>query len=469
MARILVIDDDASILESLTLFLEGEGHVVICSSEGRDARALVEAHQPELILLDLRMVGTDGFTVLRDLEALIEAIPVIMITAHDDMENAIQASSLGVFDFISKPVDIDVLSRVMDEALCCARKSRDEDTYGINFIPTLGERVRIIGKSPGMLRIFRQIGQVARNRVTVLIQGESGTGKELIARIIHNSGPSRLEPFVAVNCSALPEGLLESELFGHVRGAFTGAIRTKKGKFELAGRGTIFLDEVSELPLGLQAKLLRVLQEREFDPVGGEGSLPLRARVITSSNMHLTHLVRDGRFREDLFYRLNVYEISIPPLRDRTEDILPLIEYFLCRFQQDDIVTIKRITSEAVTLLRGYAWPGNVRELEHMLLQSSLQAHGGVLRSENLTLPEAAGKDKAEWEPEFLPLSLEEIERMHIGRVLAHVGGNKRAACEILGISKPTLYSKIRRYGIQPAIFTSVSEAYRNALPPFSS
>jgi two-component system response regulator AtoC len=449
MARILAIDDDRSILESLMLYLEGEGHTVITVTEGTQVLELIAQHHPDVMIVDLRMPGIDGFEVLARLRDLDDYLPVIMITAYDDMEHAIRATSLGAFDFIPKPIDIELLDRVLQNALECRRGSREDAVIHLREHPGAAVENHLIGKSSRMRTVFRQIGNVANNMVTVLIHGESGTGKELIAHVVHRNSNNSAEPFIAVNCSALPEGLLESELFGHVRGAFTGAIRTKKGKFELAGSGTIFLDEISELSLGLQSKLLRVLQEREFDPVGGEDCIPMRARIIASTNVCLEERVRNKEFREDLYYRLNVYRIDVPPLRERPEDIPALVEYFISRFRHEHGIAVRKITRAAQQMLSDNSWPGNVRELEHTLLQAALRVNGDVLTEEFISLPKPPDPPQ-KWEPEWLPLSLEEIERMHIGRVLAHTGWNKRAACRILGISKPTLYSKIREYSIEP-------------------
>jgi two-component system response regulator AtoC len=302
----------------------------------------------------------------------------------------------------------------------------------------------IIGKTAVMKDIYKKIGQVSSNRVTVLLQGESGTGKELVARAIHYSGITKNSPFIPVNCTALTETLLESELFGHVKGAFTGSIKDKKGKFELAGDGTIFLDEISEISSNLQIKLLRVLQEKEFERVGGESMIKMEARIIAATNKNLVKLVNDGKFREDLYYRLNVVSVNLPPLRDRRDDIQPLVYHFLNKINKELHKSVSKIPDDVINILEKHEWIGNVRELENALMQGVVLSKGDVLEKENILLP------KVESHPyefdNYLNYSLNDIEKIHIERVLKGVNWDKPKAAKILGISLPTLYSKIDNY-----------------------
>ncbi len=454
MSRILVIDDDRSICETLELYLEEEGYDVQTALTGTEGlRKFVEI-SPDLVILDIRLPDVDGFRILEDLKEEDENVKVIMITAHHDMASTIRAMKEGAFDYIHKPIDIDELEIAIKKALKALDMERKIDGL-------LGEPFRdfkmgdIIGSGPKMNEIFKTIGVVSQGRATVLIQGESGTGKELIAKVIH-SNTTRDEPFIAVNCSAIVETLLESELFGHEKGAFTGAVARKPGKFELARYGTIFLDEISEMSLNLQAKLLRVLQEREFERVGGKDRIKVNARVIAATNKDLWELVKQGKFRDDLYYRLNIVTINIPPLRERKEDIPLLVDYLLKKINHDLHKNIVGVSDEMMETFYKYNWPGNVRELENLLVRASVLARGHILGREDFpeltSPPVTAGKveTKDEARDEYGRfLTLEEVEERHIRRIINETKKNKGEICEILGISRPTFERKLEKYGIK--------------------
>ena len=443
VARILIVDDDRSIRRTLEKFLGGEGHDV---TTAQDAPSAIAAVTPatDVMLLDLGLPGGSGFDVLSALADRDDAPAVVVVTARDDMQSTVKAIQLGAYEYLVKPVDIDRLGSVVKSAIA-SREARDELVELATRGPEVGD---ILGKSAAIRDVWKQIGAVSTTRAPVLIRGESGTGKELVAKAIHNASADRERPFVAVNCTALAPGVLESELFGHVKGAFTGAVADRPGRFELAGKGTIFLDEIAEIPLDLQAKLLRVLQERTFERVGDARPLPLDARVIAATHRDLAGMVKQGAFREDLFYRLRVVEIDLPPLRERATDIPILVEGLLAKINRDLAKDVRYVTPAALAKLTGYAWPGNVRELENTLTRAVVLAKSDVLDETLLTLgttsaPQAEGGAEA-----ALP-TLREIERRHIARVLAHTEWNKRRACAILDISRPTLDRKIEEYGLR--------------------
>ncbi len=441
--HILIVDDEPALLETLEMYLSERGYEVTCARNASEAIDLGLRTNPKVIILDVRLPDGDGLEVLRELKTRGCPSKVIVITAFHDMETTIRAIKLGASEYIPKPIDVEEL----EEAIRRALRLQPEDAEALRIDPNLCyEEGEIVGKSRPMKEIFKAIGKLSGNRVTVLIEGETGTGKELIARAIHYHSPFKDEPFLAINCSAIVGTLLESELFGHERGAFTGAISTKRGKFELAGRGTIFLDEVSEIPMELQAKLLRFLQEKEFQRVGGERILRSEARVIAASNRPLRKLVDEGRFREDLYYRLSVATIRVPPLRERTSDIPLLVRHLLQRINNQLGTEIKGIQERALQRMMDYPWPGNVRELENVLTKAALAAHGDVILEEDIIpLLEAEGGEP-------VAMSLQEVERAHILKVLHYTNWHYGKTCEILGISRPTLRQKMRRYGITPPL-----------------
>lgn len=446
MEKVLIVDDDPSILESLNLFLTELNYDVIFATAGNAALSIVRSEHPDLIVTDIKMPDGSGLELLEKIKCTNPNIPVIVITAFEDNHTIIRAMQLGAFDYLPKPLDIERFATIVQHAIdgkilsekLTAMISINNESYTIEN--------SVIGKVPAMKEIFKRIGQVSLNRVNVLIQGESGTGKELISKVIHHTGITRDYPFIAVNCTALAESILESELFGHSKGAFTGAIREKRGKFELASKGTIFLDEISEISPDLQVKLLRVLQERNFERVGGEESIIIKARIIAATNRNLKQLVDEGKFREDLYYRLNVFSIDLPPLRERKEDIPELVIHLLNKINKELHKNVRKVPFEVMEMLRNRMWIGNVRELENALLQAVVLAKGDVLELELLPFPETTVE---KLKHNSVNLSLDEVERNHIEAVLKEVHGNKQKACDILGISKPTLYSKISRYKME--------------------
>lgn len=461
MPRILVIDDDAAVCETLKLCLKEEGYTVDTAQSGTDGLNKYVSNPADVVILDIRLPDVDGFLVLEDLKEENENIKVIMITAYYDMETTINAMKAGAFDYLHKPLDIDELDAAIKKALKSLEMEKKME--GLKTLPSRNFRAGdIIGTSNEMREIFKTIGIVSQSRTTVLIQGESGTGKELIAKVIHqNTSPD--DPFIAVNCSAIVETLLESELFGHEKGSFTGAIARKLGKFELARYGTVFLDEISEMSLNLQAKLLRVLQEMEFERVGGKDKIKVNARIMTATNKDLKTLVKEGKFRDDLFYRLNIVAINIPPLRSRKQDIPPLIDYLLAKINLDLQKKIIGVSDEVMERFINYNWPGNVRELENLLLRACVIAKGQVLGKNDFpelgseedvnTLRSIQGNADGIEEifkasgPEKL-LTLDEVEDRYIRKIIRETGKNKGEICEILGISRPTFERKLEKYGI---------------------
>lgn len=453
MAKILVIDDDVSISETLELYLTEEGYDVVTANTGTEGLNRFVKNSPDVVILDIRLPDIDGFTVLEDLREENENVKVIMITAHHDMDSTIKAMKGGAFDYIHKPINVDELDMAIKKALKTYEMEKKID--GLLMEPSRQFKVGdIIGSGREMREIFKTIGVVSQSRTTVLIEGESGTGKELIAKVIHhNTAPD--EPYIAVNCSAIVETLLESELFGHEKGSFTGAISRKLGKFELARYGTAFLDEISEMSLNLQAKLLRVLQEMEFERVGGKDRVRVNARIIAATNKDLKGMVQENRFRDDLYYRLNIVSIRIPPLRERREDIAPLVDYLLAKINKDLHKRVLGVSDEMMDIFMKYRWPGNIRELENLLVRAVVVSKGQVLvRGDFPELtdegrqakPEASASETGE--PGKL-LTLDEVEEQYIRRVLKENSvRNKGEICEILGISRPTFERKLDKYGI---------------------
>ena len=401
----------------------------------------------------MRLPDASGIDLIPELRKRAAEAPVLMITAHHDMASTILAMKAGAFDYIHKPIDIQAFDVALDRALEVRRLSKGTDYLSVEGGGAF-KMDDIVGTSPPMLQLFKDVGRVAASRATVLIQGESGTGKELIARVIHSySAPQK--PFIGIDCSAIVDTLLESELFGHEKGAFTGAVQTKPGKFELAEEGSIFLDEIGELSQNLQAKLLRVLQEREVERVGGVRRIPIRARILAATNRDLAEEVRAGRFREDLYQRLKVVTLRLPRLRERLEDIPLLVEHLLVKINQRLHKTLRRVPREVIEKLQKRPWPGNVRELENVLMRAAVLSQGDMLLQEHLidqgTIPRS--------EPLAAPgatdgriATLDEVEREHIARVWALARGHKGKTCQMLGISRPTLERKLKKYGIAGAV-----------------
>ena len=439
--KVLVVDDDPYSCDILRLHFQARGFEVATALTAREGLKKIKSFSPTIVLLDNRLPDLSGLSVLKQIEGLSENIFVIMVTAYVDMETTIQAMKAGAFEYINKPINPDELDLVINKINEIIRLKLRID----QFVGEESAQFRldnIIGKSPRMLEVFKTIAIASESNATVLIEGESGTGKELIARAIHYHC-NRNSPFVGINCSAIVETLLESELFGHEKGSFTGAIQRKEGKFELAENGTLLLDEVGDMSLSLQAKLLRVLQEREFERVGGSDKIRANVRIIAATNKHLEELIREGRFRKDLYYRLKVISIKVPPLRDRIEDIAPLVNHLLNKVNLTLHKNVQRVSPKVVDVLTSYSWPGNVRELENVLTRAIALARGDTLLEESLSLfpdiQSAASSSNG-------LASLKEVERHHIQKVLSKTGGHKGETCRILGISRPALERKIRKY-----------------------
>jgi len=444
--KVLIIDDQTAILESLSMFFLEKGLEPLTAEYGKDGLEKAKSEAPDIVLLDIRLPDINGIEVLKRIRSFNDRVFVIMMTAFHDMETTIEAMKYGAYDYIHKPINIaelDVTVNKVAEALDLKNKlALLQDNQSIQY-----KLDTIIGKSKPIQQIFKLIGLTCNNKATVLIQGESGTGKELIAKAIHYNGLLRNEPFISVNCSALVETLLESELFGHEKGAFTHALYAKKGKFELAGTGTIFLDEISELPLNTQVKILRFLQEKEFERVGGEKTIRSEARILAATNRNLAKMVNENLFREDLYFRLKVITINVPPLRERKTDIPLLVDFFLQKISQELHKRLRHISKKALKRIMEYEWPGNVRELENVLTRAIVLSREEVIMEEHISLPHEMDISRGSEENRFL--SLEEVERKHIERAIDRAGGHKGRACELLKISRPTLRKKIEKYQIK--------------------
>ena len=435
-SRILVVDDDAAVREALQLHLRRAGYEVTAVDTAERALRALGDLDPALLITDVRMPGMSGLELLETLRETVPDLNVIVITAFEDMATAVGAIRAGAYDYLVKPLDLDQLELVLERALRdrSLRQRVRQATEDEGEAVALGA---LVGRTPAMIEIYKRIGALAGNRAPVLIRGETGTGKEMIARAIHFNSTAATEPFVAVNCTALPEPLLESELFGHVRGAFTGAVGDRRGRFEQAARGTIFLDEIGDVSPAFQAKLLRVLQEREFQPVGSERTRRTEARVIAATHTDLEARVREGSFREDLYFRLRVVELRVPPLRERRDDIPLLVEQLGRRIARELHKSTLVVPPAIMRLLQHAPWPGNVRELENALVRAAVLSPSGVLTTEALGIATAPLKHSA------LESSggdtLAEAIRRHVRQILEQTGGNKRAAARILRISRQRL------------------------------
>jgi DNA-binding NtrC family response regulator len=422
-ARILVVDDDVDGLAVLKTRLVHAGYEVETAESAEKALARLKAFAPDMIVTDVRMAGMTGLDLLTRVKTSMPHVEVVVMTAHDDMQTAVTAMKSGAFDFLVKPVDPKALVRLAERF---ARERELVVDDGASAEPDNVRRGLLVGRDPHMIEIYKTIGVLATTRATVLIRGETGTGKEVIARAIHENSEHSSEPFIAVNCTALTDTLLESELFGHVKGAFTGAAGSRKGYFELAGQGTIFLDEIGDTSGDFQTKLLRVLQERRFYPVGGEEPRTTKARVIAATHQPIERLIEEGRFREDLYFRLKVVEIHVPPLRERKGDIEMLATAMLGRIREETHRDVRRISDDAMARLVTYEWPGNVRELENALLRAAIVARGTVIGPDHLVLEDGhhRGHD----------LTLASVVRRHVRSVLDRTGGDTAAAAAMLDI-----------------------------------
>ena len=446
--RILIIDDERPLLETLEMFLTEKGYAVRCAMSAKEGLKQSTAFDPHVIILDIRLPDMNGLDVLQELIRNGKN-NIIIITAFHDMDITIKAVKFGAFDYIPKPIDVEELDRVIDKALKSSSSARTAEAVFIDPSLSYAEG-KIIGKSRGMKEIFKAIGVLSENRITVLIEGETGTGKELIARAIHSNSPYKEHPFRAISCSTIVGTLLESELFGHEKGAFTDASSSRKGKLELAGHGTIFLDEIEDIPFELQPKLLRFLQEKEFERLGGEEKIKSNARVIAATNKDLWKMVQEGTFREDLYYRLNVATIKVPPIRERKSDMPLLVEHILRKINHQLSRGIREVEEEALKRMTEYDWPGNVRELENVLTHAAINTQGEVILEE-LIIPLLGKKLPNHRNSTAMPnreQSLNEIEKEYIIGVLNQTHWHLGKACEILGISRPTLRHKLKAYEI---------------------
>jgi two-component system response regulator PilR (NtrC family) len=451
MTKILVVDDEKSMRDFLSIMLKKEGYEVSTAENGEDALRAVQAEIFDLVITDVKMPRMDGLEVLKMVKDVSPETVVLMITAFATTETAVEAMKLGAYDYITKPFKVEEIKLVIRKALE-KRSLRKENILLRREMESRAGFENFIGKSPPMQGVFSLIRQVADTRSTVLITGESGTGKELVARAVHFNSLRKTGPFVTVNCGALPETLLESELFGYMKGAFTGAVSNKQGLFEAANGGTIFLDEISATTPALQIKLLRVLQEREFKRVGGTADVKVDVRVIAASNKNLLSEVKSGAFREDLYYRLNVLPIQLPPLRERKEDIPPLVEFFLKKFSGGG--EPKRMTPEAMKILINNRWPGNVRELENAVERLVILASGDMIRLEHV--PDTIRNELpcSELVPSDIPdggidlgMLLENAEKTLLRKALEKTGGVKTEAAKILGLSFRSFRHRLQKYG----------------------
>ncbi len=461
MPTLLVIDDEPGIQYAFRRAFEDEGVTVLAAQTLAEGRARAAADRPDVIVLDLQLPDGSGLDLFRELHEQDAKRPVIFITAHGTTETAIEAMKGGAFDYLVKPLDTERLAALLNRAFDAARLMQTPAVLPQEE----GGEGRIVGHSPVMQEMCKAIGRVAPQAVSVLILGESGTGKELVARALYQHSRRAGRPFLAINCASLPENLLESELFGHEKGAFTGADRKRVGKFEQADEGTLFLDEIGDMPLTMQAKMLRVLQDQRFERLGGNETVQTRVRLIAATNQDLAKLVEEGRFRKDLYYRLNAVTIRVPPLRERPGDVAELANYFLFRFDTDMGLDFRGFHPDALALLERHAWPGNVRELRNVIQWAMLNGSGHLILPEFLPdefrappaaapAPPAGGLERfiddllARGEKDVYARVTEHVERALLGRVLSHTHGHQAQASDILGINRTTLRHKLRALGL---------------------
>jgi DNA-binding NtrC family response regulator len=439
------VDDDAVARQLLAEALRKDGHDVAIAGGGAEAIALGQGRRFDVVLTDIKMGEVDGLAVLREFRQRSPETAIVLLTAFGSMDGAIEAIKQGAYDYLAKPFKKEEIKLVVRRSLEHSRLVRENARIRGELRERHGSP--LIGSSPAMLEVYKLVARVASGRSTVLLEGESGTGKELVARAIHANSPRRDRPFVPVNCAALTETLLESELFGHEKGAFTGAVVAKRGLFEAADQGTLFLDEIGDIGPALQVKLLRVIQEQEVRHVGGTAPIKVDARIIAATNRDLAQMVRDGKFREDLYYRLNVVRIVLPPLRERREDIPMLAHHFLQKVSSANGQPSRGFVPETLALLERHHWPGNVRELENVIERTVSLAPGPLIMPDDL--PDAVRKAEAA-SPRHHEglLTLEEVEKRHLIKVLRETGGNKVQAAKVLGIDRRTLYRMAERFGI---------------------
>jgi len=444
---ILIVDDERNTREGLQRALQDRYNVLLAEDSQKAVQTL-ESTSVDVMLTDLRMPGVDGMGLLRRAMSLTNPPVCIMMTAYGSIENAVQAMQAGAYHYVTKPVNLDELELVIQRAL----NSRRIEVENVNLHEQIDRRYgleNIIGESPAMRQLFETVQQVAPSRATVLITGETGTGKELIAKAIHNLSPRKNGAFIPVHAAALPSTLLESELFGHEKGAFTGAVERRIGRFELADGGTLFLDEVSELEPSIQVKLLRVLEERAFERVGGAKTLQVDVRLVAATNKDLKKLVSEGKFRDDLFYRLSVVTIDLPPLRERRDDIPLLVKAFLDEFGRENSKQVRELTPEALNVLLAYDWPGNVRELRNAIEQMVVLARAERLTVRDMPAAIRGSADLTKINVVRAGMTVEEAERQLIVQALKETNGNRTKAAQKIGISRRTLHRKLKEFGLE--------------------
>ncbi len=453
MKKILIVDDEMNMRLVLSAMLKKEGFEVSSASNGREALQILQSNKMALVITDLKMPGMDGMDLLTQISANHPQIPVVMITAHGTIATAVEALKKGAFDYITKPFDLDDLKNIVSKAIRTSTLKESE----FSMAPSEIDRLGIIGTSPAIMEIFEAIHRVAQTTTTVMITGETGTGKELVADAIHYNSQRKNNPLIKINCAAIAETLMESELFGYEKGAYTGAAVTKPGKFELAHKGTLFLDEVAEIPREMQVKLLRVLQEQAFERVGGLRTIKVDVRIIAATNQHLLRQVQTGNFREDLYYRLNVFPIDIPPLRERKDDILSLADYFLDKFNKKLGISVG-MDNEVKDILLRYNWPGNIRELENLIERMMLLARGCRIMSGDVPddFKKSVDHVNTALSPgikkpfkEYVRDQVENVERQMIARALDESGGNVTQAAKKMGLSRKGLQLKMSKYHLR--------------------
>jgi DNA-binding NtrC family response regulator len=462
--RVLIVDDEADSRDALAELTQRWGYDVQTASDGSEAlRRAIEGH-PDVILTDLVMPNMDGLWLLRALRAELPDCPVVLLTGRGTIQTAVQAIREGAFDFIEKPLEVPRLRIVLERALEKKETMREVQLLR-RRLAALAPGTDMIGSAPVMQKVFELVKKVAPSNASVVISGESGTGKEVVARAIHNLSPRKDKAFVALNCSAIPATLIESELFGYERGAFTGADQRRLGNFELAHTGTLFLDEIGELPLELQAKFLRVLEERKIRRLGGRGEVEVDVRVICATNRDLKEEIQRGRFREDLYFRLHVFTILLPPLKERREDIPLLVHLFIEKFNGETGKHVQGVSPAAMAILQGYAWPGNIRELRNTVERAMILVDGEVIGEEQLPPDMHSSRPEAATLRVPLGMPIDKVEKDYIIASLQRNGGNKARTAEILGISEKTLYNKLNRYAAEARSRAGTGDDVGDAAP----
>lgn len=445
--NILIVDDEKNIREGLKIALKKEGHDIFLASNGEEAMSLLNSNDIDLVITDLKMPNMDGEALLTNIIKDYSNIPVIILTGHGSVENAVNAMREGAYDFITKPLNLQKLSLIVKRALSQRQLEIENRNLQSKISIYFGN---IIGKSEKITSVLNIVEQVSPTKTSVLVLGENGVGKELVANLIKELSSRNEKPFIKLHCSALSESLLESELFGHEKGAFTGALKTKKGRFELADGGTLFLDEIGEISQNIQVKLLRVLQEKSFERVGGEETIKVDVRIIAATNRDLKKEVEEGRFREDLYYRLNVVQVVVPPLRERRDDIPLFISHFLVEISKENNKTINEITNRAKSALYNYSWPGNVRELRNVIESAVVLSKDSIIDLDDLPPYIRGEEDHGDYLRVKMPSKIKDIEKEAILFTMKMANGNKSKAAELLDMNRKTLYLKLAEYEKEP-------------------